>query len=46
MKSALPVLSRILITRNSDGLVKLQGTDLDALAAFTLNNTVLVPFEH
>jgi len=51
-KTTLPVLSCIRITRQKDGLVTLQGTDLDAHATFTLNNTqqgeavdVLVPLE-
>ncbi len=51
-KTTLPVLSHVRITRKTDGLVQLQGTDLDATATFTLNNTqqgevvdVLVPLE-
>ena len=51
-KSTLPVLSHVRITRQTDGLVKLQGTDLDAFATFTLNNSqqgevvdVLIPLE-
>ena len=38
-RSTLPVLSHVRITRETDGLVKLQGTDLDVFATFTLNNT-------
>ena len=51
-KTTLPVLSHVRITRKPDGLVTLQGTDLDAHATFTFNNTqsgevvdVLLPLE-
>jgi DNA polymerase III sliding clamp (beta) subunit (PCNA family) len=51
-KTTLPVLSHVRITRKPDGLVSLQGTDLDAFATFTLNNPqqgevvdVLLPLE-
>jgi len=51
-KTTLPVLSHVRITRKPDGLVQLQGTDIDAFATFTLNNTergevvdALVPLE-
>jgi hypothetical protein len=51
-KTTLPVLSHIKVTRKSDGLVTLQGTDLDAHATFTLAGSqpgpaveLLVPLE-
>lgn len=51
-KTTLPVLGCVRVTRQKDGLVTLQGTDLDAHATFTLNHTqqgeavdVLVPVE-
>ncbi len=51
-KNTLPVLGHVRITRKNDGLVRLQGTDLDAHATYTLNNPqqgevvdVLVPLE-
>jgi DNA polymerase III sliding clamp (beta) subunit (PCNA family) len=51
-KTSLPVLSHIKVSRKSDGLVTLQGTDLDAHATFTVTGTqpgpaveLLVPLE-
>jgi DNA polymerase III sliding clamp (beta) subunit (PCNA family) len=51
-KTTLPVLSCVRISRQKNGLVTLQGTDLDGHATFTLNKTqpgevvdVLVPLE-
>src|SRR5579859_8170785 len=51
-KTTLPVLSCVKISRQKNGEVSLQATDLDAHATFTLNNTeagepvdVLVPLE-
>ena len=51
-KTTLPVLSHVKVSRQKNGLVTLQGTDLDAHATFTLNDTqsgesvdVLVPLE-
>jgi DNA polymerase III sliding clamp (beta) subunit (PCNA family) len=51
-KTTLPVLSHIKVTRRLDGLVTLQGTDLDAHATFILNGNqpgpaveLLVPLE-
>ena len=51
-KTTLPVLSHVRVTRKADGLVQLQGTDLDAHATYTLNNAqagavvdLLVPLE-
>jgi DNA polymerase III sliding clamp (beta) subunit (PCNA family) len=51
-RTTLPVLSHIKISRNSDGTVTLQGTDLDSHATFTLDGTqpgapieLLVPLE-
>ena len=51
-KSTLPVLSCVKVSRNKNGEVSLQGTDLDAHATFTFNNTqageavdLLVPLE-
>lgn len=51
-KTTLPVLQHVKIRRDN-GLVTLQGTDLDAFATYTMNNTqsgrpveVLVPLEH
>jgi hypothetical protein len=51
-KTTLPVLSHIRVSRQKNGQVTLQGTDLDAHATFTLTNAqpgaavdVLVPLE-
>src|SRR6516162_1670347 len=51
-KPTLPVLSHVRVSRQRNGLVTLQATDLDAHATFTLNHTqegdvvdVLVPVE-
>ena len=51
-KTTLPVLSHVKVSRQKNGLVTLQGTDLDAHATFTLNDAqsgefvdVLVPLE-
>ncbi len=51
-KTTLPVLSHVKVSRQKNGLVTLQGTDLDAYATFTLTNTqpgeavdLLVPLE-
>ena len=51
-KTTLPVLNHVRVSRQKSGLVTLQGTDLDAHATFTFNNTqagevvdVLVPLE-
>jgi hypothetical protein len=51
-KTTLPVLSCVKVSRQKDGLVTLQATDLDSHATFTLNHAqqggvvdVLVPVE-
>jgi DNA polymerase III sliding clamp (beta) subunit (PCNA family) len=51
-KTTLPVLGCVRVSRQQNGLVTLQATDLDAHATFTLNNTqagepmdILVPME-
>lgn len=51
-KTTLPVLSHVRVSRQKNGQVQLQGTDLDAHATFTFNHTqtgevvdVLVPLE-
>ncbi len=38
-RSTLPILGHVQTTRETNGLVKLQGTDLNGFATFTLNNT-------